>query len=362
MFSSIISKNVVGKTASSFYGIRALNVSAGQKGLFLNSRFYSTQNNNNQKKENTNNKENKQDDKNKKKVEEEEDEDEDEEFKKRKSFIPSAVSNIGTGILLSVLIGSTVGYALYHYKQDLSEDEVHQLKDWEISIRDKVGRPWREFFDNMFNNLRDSSPVFESVFGTAPTPKVISPRVPGSKEYLLVIDAEAISELSTHAKHPALFRRAGLDYLLSNLYRDYEIYINYSNPSVKIESINYKLDPSQTYISGSFNFDSGVKERNIFTKNYDMFDRDPKKIIFLDTHNYDHPNVINIGKYNHKSKDATLIHLTPVLAEFSKKKMKDIPTEIASIKGTGKSLNKSLDEYLQTKKQAAAAAATPAKK
>jgi len=216
----------------------------------------------------------------------------------------------------------------------------------ELALRDKVAKPWREFFDNMFDNLRDSSPVFESIFGTAPAHKVIGSRVPGSKEYLLIIDAEAITEISTYAKHPALYRRAGLDYLLSNLYRDYEIYINYSNPAAKIETINYKIDPSQTYLTGSFNHDTGLKERNSFTMNYDIFDRDPKKIIFLDTHNYDHPNVINIGKYNHKSKDATLIHLTPVLAELSKKKM-DVQQGISSIKNSGKSLNKSLDEFLK---------------
>ncbi|KAK5575547.1 hypothetical protein RB653_006680 [Dictyostelium firmibasis] len=294
-----------------------------------------------------------------KKTEENEKENEDEEKpqeeepKKSKYSLPPAVTAVTSTFFLGVIVASTFGYITYNFKKDISEEERYRLNSIESAVYEKIAEPFREFFDNIFENLRTKYEFFDMLFGPGKIHKIIPPPLPGGKKYTLVIDIDALTEITKTSKYPTLYKRAGLDFFLENLRKDYEIYLyfNANIPQNKIEQLNFKIDTNGKYFTGLLYPETGLKERNQFTKKLEMLDRDPSKVIFIDAASpYQHPNVINIGKFKSNSKDRLLVELLPILENFTKKNIEDVRPEIAQFQDIqNKSLSKMLEDYTSTK-------------
>ncbi|EFA78450.1 putative mitochondrial import inner membrane translocase subunit 50 [Heterostelium album PN500] len=262
------------------------------------------------------------------------------------------LSSITATVMGTTIICTTTGYLLYQYKKNITDDERYQLSSAERTILTNFAEPFREFFDNLFNNLREY-PMFEMIFGPAEIHPVLPPPLPknmGGKEFTLIIDINAISEVSQKDKHPAVYKRAGLDYFLTHLLPYYEIYLyspDFQQP--RAEQIIFKLDPINSYFSGQLFFDSGLKEKGKFTQNMKKVNREGNKVIFIESApTYDHNNVINVGKFKPNQKDSTLIKLLPVLTDIGSKKVNDVRSEIAVLQDQSKDMASKIDEYLAT--------------
>ncbi|KAN0008689.1 hypothetical protein ACTFIU_009416 [Dictyostelium citrinum] len=272
-----------------------------------------------------------------------------EQKKSRFGFTPNIFTST---TLLGVLLGSVGSYVVYNYKKDISEEERYRLGTHESKFYHSVAEPFREYFDNIFENLRTNYEIFDMLFGPGKIHKVLPPPLPGGKKYTIVIDIDALTEITKTSKYPTLYKRAGLDFFLDHLRKDYEIYLYFNGniPQNKYEQLQFKIDTNGKYFTGLLYPETGIKERNQFSKKIEMLDRDPSKVIFIDAASpYDHPNVINVGKFKSNSKDRLLIDLLPVLESFTKKNLDDVRPEIAQFQNiTKQSLTKNLEDYTST--------------
>ncbi|KAM9961336.1 hypothetical protein ACTFIR_004176 [Dictyostelium discoideum] len=281
---------------------------------------------------------------------EKENEDGEGQQKKSKFNIPPIVTSVTSTFFAGVLVASTFGYLTYNFKKDISEEERYRLNSIESKFYHSIAEPFREFFDNIFENLRTKYEFFDMLFGPGKIHKVLPPPLPGGKKYTLVIDIDALTEITKTSKYPTLYKRAGLDFFLDHLRKDYEIYLYFNGniPQNKYEQLQFKIDTNGKYFTGLLYPETGIKERNQFSKKIEMLDRDPSKVIFIDAASpYDHPNVINIGKFKSNSKDKLLIELLPVLESFSRKDIDDVRPEISQFQNISKqSLTKNLEDYI----------------
>ncbi|KYR00843.1 putative mitochondrial import inner membrane translocase subunit 50 [Tieghemostelium lacteum] len=285
------------------------------------------------------------------KKEEFEEEEDGESEKKPKYELPPYLKTATSTILLATLFSSATIYVLYNYKKDITEEERLKLGKVQTNILTNLAIPVRTSFDNIYANLLRENKTFESFFGPAPLQQLLGPPLPSGvgRQYTLVIDLDSILEISRSNNHPAVFKRAGLDYFLSNLSKDYEIVL-YSNsmPTNNPELITFKIDPQGNYLSSQLFSDSGLKERGQFSQRVEMLNRDPKKVIFLDTQSYKHPNVINIGKFNPNTRESILINLLPVLSDIAKKKPEDVTKEVQELNDE-RGLVQSIQHYVDSR-------------
>jgi len=133
-------------------------------------------------------------------------------------------------------------------------------------------------------------------------------------------------------------KRAGLDYFLATLVRNYEIVL-YSKefPGVNQNAI-FKLDPQGLLFQHQKFRDSGVKDPNMeFTRDLHLFRRDPARLIFIDSappeKTYTHQNVLCVGKPKLDDTDTVLIDLTRILASFAVQNGPDVRPLIHELQG-----------------------------
>ncbi|EGG15684.1 putative mitochondrial import inner membrane translocase subunit 50 [Cavenderia fasciculata] len=293
--------------------------------------FYSTSNNNTnnknnkntetkeEKKENNNTKDKTNENNNNNDKTNENNNKTDDKTSRAKTVLSIASASFFTGVIFS----ATAGFMLYQYKKDISDEEKYELTKFQSVVLSEFAVPFREFFDNLFNNLRKYE-LFDQLFGPAEIHHILPAPLPKGlgREYTIVIDIDALSEISQRDKYPAIYKRAGYDYFLTNLAQHYEV-ILYTNQmqGPKTEQINFKLDPQHAYFTGQLHGDCGLKERGRYSKHVEMLNRDPSKVILLDsTPAYDHDNVINVGRFHPNQKDTTLVKLLPVLLDIGQKK------------------------------------------
>ncbi|KAN0030319.1 hypothetical protein ACTA71_010081 [Dictyostelium dimigraforme] len=266
--------------------------------------------------------------------------------------IPPFFTFITASTLAVGMFVVTGAYFIYTFKKDISEEERYRLSSMEAKFNDSIAEPFRGYFDNIFENLRTKYEFFDMLFGPGKIHKVLPPPLPGGKKYTLVIDIDALTEITKTSKYPTLYKRAGLDFFLDHLRKDYEVYLyfNQNIPQNKYDQLQFKIDTNGKYFTGVLHPETGIKERNQFSKKIEMLDRDPSKVIFIDAAApYNHPNVINIGKFKSNSKDKILIELLPILEAFTKKNVDDVRPEIARFHNIEKqSLSKNLEDYTAT--------------
>eukprot|EP01112_Ceratiomyxa_fruticulosa_P004902 TRINITY_DN1546_c0_g1_i1.p1 TRINITY_DN1546_c0_g1~~TRINITY_DN1546_c0_g1_i1.p1 ORF type:complete len:446 (+),score=103.17 TRINITY_DN1546_c0_g1_i1:203-1540(+) len=175
--------------------------------------------------------------------------------------------------------------------------------------------------------------AYDNVMGwfTPERRPLLPPALPTTygRKYTIVIDMETLCDYTKKGGVWYLYKRAGVDFFLTSLFRQYEIVLYTKEPAGSNQAAIFKLDPTNFYFSTiKYREMVGMKESSThqFTQDWEMLNRDPAKVIFIDhgyKHKYDHPNTIFIGKAQEGKADTVLIDLVPILKKYADENIDD---------------------------------------
>jgi len=155
-------------------------------------------------------------------------------------------------------------------------------------------------------------------------------------KYTLIIDKDALVGLTSNPTGTGsiLWKRAGADYFAANTIKYYEVVL-YSNAMEAEASLTiFKLDPSNSIFSNHLFLESGIKKNNQFVPDFARLNREPGKVIFIDSAppgSESREDTICIGSPHPTIPDTILIDLAPVLVDIAKTNTNDLRPKIKDL-------------------------------
>lgn len=233
------------------------------------------------------------------------------------------------GVLLAILKG--IEYAIDENNKDTIPGQIHaKIVELELWVRD------------MFYKYS----AFEE-----PPQRIVFPPSTLSKKYTLIMDFDTLAfvDYEKDKKGMYMYKRAGLEYFLHTLLKDFELVLHTSYAYGGDYAALLKLDPTGLVFDWIRASGSGVRENEFghFTADFKMLNRDPSKVIFLDFFKYKHANVITLPHINPRSPDAIL----PLLAIYLRdcvagKNVEDVRPYVEVLQDPDK-LEQTLKEYVR---------------
>lgn len=233
-------------------------------------------------------------------------------------------------VMRIMLVGSTLlaGYSVWMLGRDLDEHEREAFHGRE-GLDSFIGRLQLRIKD-MREGL--SKPVWDKLL---PDPLPF----PYSRPYTLVVDLDQLLVSSTWSTATGwrTAKRPGLDYFLGYLSQWYEIVLFTTQPFYVVEKVVEKLDPDRRYIAYQLFRESCRMHDGKLVKDVSHLNRDPRKVIVLDT-NPDHvslqpENGLVLEPWLGNKDDRDLLGLVPFLDAIGIYGVDDVRTTLKAYQG-----------------------------
>jgi len=195
---------------------------------------------------------------------------------------------------------------------------------------------WQNSVVGSFHQIKNNMDAWlDQSFGPADRLLLPPPMPDGyGHKYTLVVDLDTLVECVYRKGGTIMSKRAGVDYFISNMQKFYELVLYSKEMNGTNQMVIYKLDPSGQINHHLFK-ESGLKESEKFIANFAKLNRDPSKVIFIDSiapsAAYSHPNVICIGKGDVKNPDTMLIDLVPFLVDTARRNLPDVRPRVSEL-------------------------------